>query len=147
MPQNFNAFDLLVPAERPYGHHSFMQARNKWDEKFDKLKTDKTPTVRELEEFFSQSPYQFSTIFHTLKLKYRALDVQPTTIEQTMSPYQLYASNSPLWTRELTAEEADAVLKHTVGTCKLTESEFNDRYQKAIAGELTKKPLDLRLFW
>ena len=63
-----------------------------------------------------------------------------------MSPYQLYASNSPLWTRELTAEEADVVLKHTVGTCKLTEDEFNDRYQKAIAGELTKKPLDLRLF-
>lgn len=147
MPQNFNAFDLLVPAERPYGHHSFMQARNKWDEKFDKLKTDKTPTVRELEEFFSQPPYQFSTIFHTLKLKYRALTVQPATIEQTMSPYQLYASNSPLWTQELTAEEADAVLKHTVGTYKLTEEEFEERYQKALSGDLIKKPFNLRIFW
>ena len=60
-----------------------------------------------------------------------------------MSPYQLYASGSPLWTSELTAEEADAVLKHTVGTCTLTEDEFNDRYSKAIAGELTKKPFTL----
>lgn len=147
MPQNFNAFDLLIPAERPYDYDDFVQARYEWEASFESLSTDKKPTIHELEEFFSQPPYQFSTIFHTLKLKYRALAVQPTTIEQTMSPYQLYASNSPLWARELTAEEADVVLKHTVGTCKLTEEEFNDRYQKAIAGELTKKPLDLRLFW
>lgn len=64
-----------------------------------------------------------------------------------MSPYQLYASGSPLWTSELTAEEADAVLKHTVGTCTLTEDEFNDRYSKAITGELTKKPFHLMMGW
>ena len=44
---------------------------------------------------------------------------------------------------ELTAEEADVVLKHTVGTCTLTEEEFNERYQKALDGELTKKPFHL----
>lgn len=65
-----------------------------------------------------------------------------------MSLYQLYASGSPLWTSELTTEEADAVLKRTVGTCTLTEEEFNERYQKALAGELKpKEPLDLRMFW
>ena len=42
---------------------------------------------------------------------------------------------------------ADAVLKHTVGTCKLTEDEFNDRYSKAITGELTKKPFHLVMGW
>lgn len=81
-----------------------------------------------------------------IHIMYKAKTSQPSPIEKTMSPYQLYASGSPLWTSELTAEEADAVLKHTVGTCTLTEDEFNDRYNKAITGELTKKPFTLN-FW
>lgn len=146
MSKNFNAFDLLVMAERRYGEPEFMLTRNLWYDTFDKLRTEKQPTIQELEEFFSQPPYDFSTIFHALKLKYRALTTVPSVIEKTMSLYQLYASNSPLWTRDLTAEEADAVLKHTVGTCTLTKDEFNDRYSKAITGELTKKPFVLN-FW
>ena len=146
MSKNFNTFDLLVMAERRYGEPEFMLTRNLWYDTFDNLKTYRKPTIQELEEFFSQPPYDFSTIFHALKLKYRALTTEPSIIEKTMSPYQLYASDSPLWTSELTAEEADAVLKHTVGTCTLTEDEFNDRYSKAIAGELTKKPFTLN-FW
>lgn len=146
MSKNFNAFDLLVMAERRYGEPEFMLTRNLWYDTFDKLKIDKKPTIQELEEFFSQPPYDFSTVFHALKLKYRALTTVPSIIEKTMSLYQLYASGSPLWTRELTAEEADAVLKHTVGTYKLTEEEFNERYQKALNGELTKKPFVLN-FW
>lgn len=151
MQQNFNAFDLLVPPERPeksdpFQRHIFKLKQDTWDYRFDNLKTYRKPTIQELEEFFSQPPYDFSTIFHSLKLKYRALTTEPSIIEKTMSPYQLYASGSPLWTSELTAEEADAVLKHTVGTCTLTEDEFNDRYSKAITGELTKKPFTLN-FW
>lgn len=146
MSKNFNAFDLLVMAERRYGEPEFMLTRNLWYDTFDNLKTSKKPTIQELEEFFSQQPYDFSTIFHALKLKYRALTTVSSAIEKTMSPYQLYVSGSPLWTSELTAEEADAVLKHTVGTCTLTEDEFNDRYSKAITGELTKKPFVLN-FW
>lgn len=148
MSKNFNAFDLLVMVERRYGEPEFMLTRNLWYDTFDKLRTEKQPDIHELEEFFSQPPYSFSTIFHSLKLKYRALTTEPSAIEATMSLYQLYASGSPLWTSELTAEEADAVLKHTVGTCTLTEEEFNERYQKALAGELKpKEPLDLRMFW
>lgn len=143
MSKNFNAFDLLVMAERRYGEPEFMLTRNLWYDTFDKLKIDKKPTIQELEEFFSQQPYDFSTIFHSLKLKYRALTTEPSAIEATMSLYQLYASGSPLWTSELTAEEADAVLRRTVGTCTLTEEEFNERYQKALDGELTKKPFHL----
>ena len=151
MQQNFNAFDLLVPPEKPeksdpFQRHIFKLKRDTWDYKFDNLKTYRKPTIQELEEFFSQPPYAFSTIFHSLKLKYRALTTEPSNNEKTMSTYQLYASGSPLRTSELTAEEADAVLKHTVGTCTLTEDEFNDRYNKAITGELTKKPFTLN-FW
>lgn len=147
MCQNFNTFDLLVPAERRYGHPDFMPARNAWDKQFDKLKTEKQPELHELEEFFSQPPYEFSTIFHSLKLKYRAHTTEPTAIEKTMTPWQLYSSNNPHWTDELSAEDADAVLKNTVGTCTLTEEEFDDRYQKALDGELVKKPFNLNLFW
>ena len=82
-----------------------------------------------------------------IRIMYEARVSQPSPIEKTMSPYQLYASSSPLWTSKLTAEEADAVLKHTVGTCTLTEDEFNDRYQKALNGELTKKPFHLVMGW
>lgn len=143
MSKNFNTFDLLVMAERQYGYPGFMQARSLWYDTFDKLRTEKQPDVHELEEFFSQEPYDFSTIFHSLKLKYRALTTEPSAIETTMSLYQLYTSGSPLWTSDLTAEEADAVLKHTVGTCTLTEEEFNNRYQKALDGKLIKKPFHL----
>ena len=76
MCQNFNAFDLLVMAERRYGEPEFMLTRNLWYDTFDKLKIDKKPTIQELEEFFSQQPYDFSTIFHSLKLKYRALTTE-----------------------------------------------------------------------
>lgn len=147
MSKNFNAFDLLVMAERRYGEPEFMLTRNLWYDTFDKLRVEKQPDIHELEEFFSQPPYDFSTIFHSLKLKYRALTTVPSAIEKTMSLYQLYASGSPLWTRDLTAEEADAVLKHTVGTCTLTEDEFNDRYQKALSGELIKTPFHLVMGW
>lgn len=147
MSKNFNAFDLLVPPERTRGRPYYMDKQNQWRELFDKLTTEKQPERHELEEFFSQPPYGFSTIFHSLKLKYRALTTEPTVIEATMSLYQQYASGSPLWTSELTAKEADAVLNHTVGTSTLTEEEFNDRYQKALDGELTKKPFHLVMGW
>lgn len=147
MTQHFNTFDLLVPVEKPIKFDDYMVARNKWDEQFEKLKTEKQSERYELEAFFSQPQYGFSTIFYALKLKYRALITEPTTIEKTMSPWQLYSSNNPHWTCELTAEEADAVLKHTVGTCTLTEEEFEERYQKALSGELIKKPFNLHMFW
>lgn len=147
MQQNFNPFDLLVPPERSGNYDAYIIERNLWDDSFDKLKTYKNPTIQELEEFFSQPPYGFSTIFHSLKLKYRALITEPSVIEATMSLYQLYASGSPLWTSDLTAEEADTVLKHTVGTCTLTEEEFNERYQKALDGKLIKKPFHLVMGW
>ena len=146
MQQNFNSFNLLVPPERTGNRYYEQYKRDLWEDSFNKLKTYKKPTIRELEEFFSQPPYFFNTIFHSLKLKYHALTTKPTAIEKTMTPYQLYTTNSPFWTNGLTAEEADAVLICTVGTCKLTEKEFNKRYRKAITGELTKKPFILN-FW
>jgi hypothetical protein len=115
---------------------------------FEEVKTQTHPDIADLKRpvGFHKAPVGTKDEMQALDLKYRALTTEPSIIEKTMSPYQLYASGSPLWTSELTAEEADAVLKHTVGTCTLTEDEFNDRYNKAITGELTKKPFTLN-FW
>ena len=83
MQQNFNTFDLLVPPEKPeksdpFQRHIFKLKRDTWDYRFDNLKTYRKPTIQELEKFFSQPPYAFSTIFHSLKLKYRALTTEPS---------------------------------------------------------------------
>lgn len=74
MSKNFNAFDLLVMAERRYGEPEFMLTRNLWYDTFDKLRAEKQPDIHELEEFFSQQPYDFSTIFHSLLRKTKSLD-------------------------------------------------------------------------
>lgn len=147
MRQNFNTFDLLVPPTKPIKYDDYLISQIKWEERFNKLKAEKQPNIHQLEDFFSQPPYYFDTIFHSLKLKYHALTTESTVIEKTMTPWQLYNSNSPHWTNALTAEEADAVLMYTVGTCTLTEEEFNDQYQKALDDELTKKPLHLMMGW
>ena len=109
MSKNFNAFDLLVMAERRYGEPEVMLTRNLWYDTFDKLKIDKKPTIQELEKFFSQPPYAFSTIFHSLKLKYRALTTEPSIIEKTMSPFQLYQARNPLWKQNISGYNISCV--------------------------------------
>lgn len=115
---------------------------------FEEVTSQTHPDIADLKRLvnFHKAPVGTKDEMQALDLKYRALTSEPSIIEKTMSPYQLYTSNSPLWTHDLTAEEADAVLKHTIGTYTLTEDEFNDRYAQAITGELTKKPFTLN-FW
>lgn len=60
-----------------------------------------------------------------LKLKYDALTMVPTTIEKTMTPAQLYASNNPLWARNYTAEQIRWILIKLRNKPK-TEESFNE---------------------
>ena len=59
-----------------------------------------------------------------LKLKYEALTTTPTTIERTMTPAQLYASDSPLWAQHYTADKINRILPHLINQPK-TEESFN----------------------
>lgn len=59
-----------------------------------------------------------------LKLKYDALTTVPTTIEKTMTPAQLYASDSPLWAHNYTAEQIRRILVQLRDEPK-TEKSFN----------------------
>lgn len=59
-----------------------------------------------------------------LKLKYDALTMVPTTIQKTMTPAQLYASNSPLWAHDYTTEEIRNILERLKSKPR-TEESFN----------------------
>lgn len=64
-------------------------------------------------------------VYPNLKLKYDALTTMPTTIEKTMTPAQLYASNNPLWARDYTAEQIRWILVKLRNKPK-TEESFNE---------------------
>ena len=62
--------------------------------------------------------------YQALQLKYEALTTVPTTIEKTMTPAQLYASNSPLWAHDYKAVTIECLLSHLKDKPQ-TEETFN----------------------
>ena len=128
MTTKFTNFNLLKSPDLPNpglkDWNRYLTNYNTWSNKFDKLKDKVNPTIEELETFFGQTPYEFDTVFHALKLKYKALIYNPSTIEKTMTPVQLYLSENPLWTVGLSATDVDHVLNNTVGGVFLFGSLF-----------------------
>lgn len=60
-----------------------------------------------------------------LQLKYEALTTVPSTIEKTMTPAQLYTSNSPLWAHDYKAVTIECILPHLKDKPR-TEETFNE---------------------
>ena len=56
-------------------------------------------------------PYKEPYGIEALYLKQAAYKTNPTTIEATMTPYQLHATGSPLWTLPYTGEQVALVLQ------------------------------------
>lgn len=50
--------------------------------------------------------------YQALALKYEALTAVPSTIEKTMTPAQLYASDSPLWALNYNPDMIKQMLNH-----------------------------------
>lgn len=65
-----------------------------------------------------------SITYQALKLKYEALTTVPTTIQKTMTPAQLYASDSPLWAYNYTETDIRNILERLKSKPK-TEESFN----------------------
>ena len=63
--------------------------------------------------------------YQALKLKYEALITVPTIIEKTMSPAQLYASNSPLWANNYIGITIERILRQLEKKPQ-TEESFNN---------------------
>jgi hypothetical protein len=63
--------------------------------------------------------------YQALALKYEALTAIPSTIEKTMTPAQLYSSNSPLWAHDYKAVTIECILPHLKDEPQ-TEETFNE---------------------
>ena len=75
-----------------------------YNQQYNKLRDQVNPNIHELEQFLNANEaYEQAQKLRGLKLKYQAMTTVPTTIEKTMTPYQLYQANNPLWARELSA--------------------------------------------
>lgn len=81
------------------------------------LKTEKE--CSDMEETF---------LYQALKLKYDALTTIPSTIEKTMTPAQLYTSNSPLWAHDYKAVTIECILPHLKD-----EPQTEETFNKALA--------------
>lgn len=77
---------------------------------FDKIISDKSPSITELEKLISINERKNEPILtnhdsNALRLKHQALTTEPTAIEKTMSPEQLFNARNPLWASGYTIQE------------------------------------------
>ena len=107
---------------------------------YNKLREQVNPNIEELENFVKAAEnFRFcnndSQNINALRLKYQAMTTIPTTIEKTMSPYQLYASNNPLWAVELDALSIESFLDIEKNKGKLSKTMFNRIYEYQTQGQ------------
>ncbi len=103
---------------------------------YNKLREQINPNIEELETFIKATENNNdSQNIKALRLKYQAMTTVPTTIEKTMSPYQLYASNSPLWAIELDALSIESFLDIEKNKGKLSKTMFNRIYEYQTQGQ------------
>lgn len=102
---------------------------------FNKLREQTNPDIHELKHFLKLSQVLLQEHkAKVLKIKYLAMTTVPTTIEKTMSPYQLYEANSPLWAVELTARGIERFIIREKYNGKLPKILFDDYYNNAKQG-------------
>lgn len=103
---------------------------------YNKLREQVNPNIEELKTFIKATENNNdSQNINALRLKYRAMTTVPTTIEKTMSPYQLYASNSPLWAIELDALSIESFLDIEKNKGKLSKTMFERTYEYETQGQ------------
>lgn len=125
-----------------------MNKDNTFTEQFNELREQTNPDIHKLEHFLKTA----QTIEHThnlktLQLKYQAMTTIPTTIEKTMSPWQLYESNSPLWAVELTARGIERFVIREKYNGKLPKILFDDYYNNAIQGFYLDDNIDVASYY
>lgn len=103
-------------------HITIPQATNLFEE----IKSQTHPDIADLKRLvdFHKAPVGTKDEMQALDLKYRAMTHVPTTIEKTMTPAQLYASNSPLWAHDYKAITIETLLPRLKDMPK-TEDNFN----------------------
>lgn len=89
----------------------------------DEIDLDTLKAYLEAEKEYNDTDETFR--YQALQLKYEALTTIPSTIEKTMTPAQLYISNSPLWAHDYKAVTIECILKQLKGKPQTKES-FNE---------------------
>lgn len=81
---------------------------------FEEVKSQTHPDIADLKRLvdFHKAPVGTKDEMQALDLKYRALTHVPTTIEKTMTPAQLYTSNSPLWALDHDPDKIKQMINH-----------------------------------
>lgn len=98
-----------------------------WQQDHERICSQTTPSINEIKRLLNKkNELYFPTEPDTnaLELKLKAMTHVPTTIEKTMTPAQLYASNSPLWALNFAGEDIDKLLKRLKDEPR-TEETFN----------------------
>ena len=67
-----------------------------WYKLYDKLSVETNPNPEKLKQLFNQESPIDPINLRGLELKFEAATREQTTIEKTMSPYQLYVLDNPL---------------------------------------------------
>ena len=132
--------------------HSYAKYRKKqsliadeWETLYDTLKSVANPNPEVVQmlldepfkKVFSkpeQEHYHYKYM-DALRLKLSCSEKEPNPIEKTMSPYQLYASNSPLWAIELDALSIESFLDIEKNKGKLSKTMFNRIYEYQTQGQ------------
>lgn len=116
---------------------------------FEEVKSQTHPDITDLKRLvdFHKAPVGTKDEMQALDLKYRAMTHVPTTIEKTMSPYQLYASNSPLWAVELTAREIERFINWEKYNGKLPKILFDNYYNNAKQGLYFDDNIDMASYY
>lgn len=136
-----------------------------YNQQYNKLRDQVNPNSQELEQFLhANEAYEQAHKLRGLKLKYQAMTREPTTIEKTMTPYQLYQANNPLWARELSALGIESFLdlEDTMeynldlsegiytelrgGTYKLSKEMFDNTYEYAL-NQMNPRTVDFASYY
>lgn len=136
-----------------------------YNQQYNKLRDQVNPNIHELEQFLNANEaYEQAHKLRGLKLKYQAMITEPTTIEKTMTPYQLYQANNPLWARELSALGIESFLdlEDTMeynldlsegiytelrgGTYKLSKEMFDNTYEYAL-NQMNPRTVDFASYY
>lgn len=102
-----------------------------WYKLYDKLSVEINPSPKELRQLFDQESPIDPINLRGLELKFEATTREQTVTEKTMSPYQLYALDNPLWTNGLSAQNISGIIAKTIGIRKLSQSDFEHAYKLA----------------
>ena len=101
-----------------------------WYKLYDKLSVEINPNPEELKQLFDQESPIDPINLRGLELKFEAATREQTVIEKTMSPFQLYQTNNPLWKYNLSG--------YNISCVKYGQEKFNNKNLT-----LTKKDFEI----